>query len=157
LAEAGTNVVTTCVEFLDDGRMLPPDDRDRIAAACARGGASIYATGSSPGFISDVLPHALLTLQRHVDSFFIDEYANMSRRDSAHMIFEQMGFGKPMPPSTDGPRERRIDVVPHLATVADAARLVVDEWVSVNEVAAARETTKVLAGEIDAGTVGAVR
>jgi hypothetical protein len=157
LTEAGTNIVTTCVEFLDDGRMLAPEDRDRIAEACSRGGASIYATGSSPGFISDVLPYALLVLQRRVDSFFIEEYANMSRRDSPHMIFEQIGFGKPMPPTADGPHERRIETVPHLATVADAARLTVDEWVSVNEVAAAREKTKVLAGEIDAGTVGAVR
>jgi len=157
LAESGTNIVTSCVEFLDDGRMLAPEDRDRIADACARGGASIYATGSSPGFISDVLPYALLVLQRRVDSFFIEEYANMSRRDSPHMIFEQIGFGKPMPPATDGRRERRIETVPHLAAVADAARLTVDEWVSVNEVAAARAHTKVLAGELEAGTVGAVR
>jgi hypothetical protein len=157
LTEAGTNIVTTCVEFLDDGRMLASEDRDRIAEACSRGDASIYATGSSPGFISDVLPYALLVLQRRVESFFIEEYANMSRRDSPHMIFEQIGFGKPMPPTADGPHERRIETVPHLATVADAARLTVDEWVSVNEVAAAREKTKVLAGEIDAGTVGAVR
>jgi 4-hydroxy-tetrahydrodipicolinate reductase len=161
LAEAGTNIVTTCVELLDDGRMLAPDDRVRIADACTRGGASIYATGSSPGFISDVLPYALLVLARRVDSFFIEEYANMSRRDSPHMIFEQIGFGKPMPAVEEvagtGPRERRIEIVPHLAAVADAARLTVDEWVSVNEVAAARADTSVLAGEIEAGTVGAVR
>src|SRR5262245_10740080 len=157
LVEAGANVVTTCVELLDDGRMLPPDDRDRVADACARGGASIFATGSSPGFISDVLPYSLLLLQRHVDSIHIEEYANMSRRDSPHMIFEQIGFGKPMPPTADGPRERRIETVPHLAVVADAARVVIDEWVSTSEVAAAREDTKVLAGEIAAGTVGAVR
>jgi 4-hydroxy-tetrahydrodipicolinate reductase len=157
LVEAGTNIVTTCVELLDDGRMLAADDRDRIADACARGGASIYATGSSPGFISDVLPYALLVLQRRVDSFFIEEYANMSRRDSPHMIFEQIGFGKPMPSAASAPQERRIETVPHLATIADAARLTVDEWVSVNEVAAAREKTEVLAGELAAGTVGAVR
>jgi 4-hydroxy-tetrahydrodipicolinate reductase len=157
LADAGTNIVTTCVEFLDDGRMLTPADRDRIADACTRGGASIYATGSSPGFISDVLPYALLVLQRRVDSFFIEEYANMSRRDSPHMIFEQIGFGKPMPSATDAPLERRIETVPHLAAVADAAGLTIDEWVSTNEVAAARKKTKVLAGEIAAGSVGGVR
>src|SRR5215470_6622352 len=33
LAEFGTNIVTTCVEFLDDGRMIAPADRDRIADA----------------------------------------------------------------------------------------------------------------------------
>jgi 4-hydroxy-tetrahydrodipicolinate reductase len=157
IADAGTNIVTTCVEFLDDGRMLAREDRQRIADACARGGASIYATGSSPGFISDVLPYALLVLQRRVDSFFIEEYANMSRRDSPHMIFEQIGFGKPMPPTADVSNERRIEAVPHLATVADAAGLTIDEWVSTSEVAAAHEKTKVLAGEIAAGSIGGVR
>ena len=47
--------------------------------------------------------------------------------------------------------------MPHLATVADAAGLTIDEWVSTNEVAAARKKTKVLAGEIAAGSVGGVR
>src|SRR5690242_8406028 len=45
MVEAGTNIVSTCVEFFDDGRMLPADDRARIADACARSGASIFATG----------------------------------------------------------------------------------------------------------------
>ena len=157
MVEAGTNVVSTCVEFFDDGRMLPPDDRDRIAAACARSGATIFATGSSPGFISETLPYALLLLQRRVDSFHIEEYANMSRRDSPHMIFEQIGFGKPMPDAADAPKPRRIESVPHLAAIADAAGITIDEWISTSEVAAASAHTKVLAGELDAGTVGGVR
>jgi 4-hydroxy-tetrahydrodipicolinate reductase len=157
LAESGTNIVTTCLEFLDDGRLLPPEDRDRIADACSRGHASIFATGSSPGFIDEILPHALLVLQRRVDSFFIEEYANLSLRDSPHMLFEQIGFGKAMPPADDGPWESRLEVAPHLAVVADAARLAIEEWVNLYEVAAARETTKVLAGEVEAGTIGAVR
>jgi 4-hydroxy-tetrahydrodipicolinate reductase len=157
MVEAGTNVVSTCVEFFDHGRMLPAEDRARLADACARSGASIFATGSSPGFISETLPYALLLLQRRVDSFFIEEYANMSRRDSPHMIFEQIGFGKPMPDAPDAPKPRRIDTVPHLAAIADAAGITIDEWISTSEVAAARQHTKVLAGELDAGTVGAVR
>ena len=157
MVEAGTNIVSTCVEFFDDGRMLPADDRARIADACARSGSSIFATGSSPGFISETLPYALLLLQRRVDSFFIEEYANMSRRDSPHMIFEQIGFGKPMPDAADTPKPRRIETVPHLAAIADAAGVTIDEWISTSEVAAARQHTKVLAGELDAGTVGAVR
>jgi 2,4-diaminopentanoate dehydrogenase len=157
MVEAGTNVVSTCVEFFDEGRMLPADDRARLADACGRSGASIFATGSSPGFISETLPYALLLLQRRVDSFFIEEYANMSRRDSPHMIFEQIGFGKPMPDAADAPKPRRIETVPHLAAIADAAGITIDDWISTSEVAAARRHTKVLAGELEAGTVGAVR
>src|SRR5439155_22808408 len=54
------------------------------------------ATGSSPGFITDALPLALLSLQRRVESVQIEEFANLSRRDSPHMLFEQMGFGRPI-------------------------------------------------------------
>ena len=37
-------------------RRLDDDTRARVLDACARGGSSIYATGSSPGFITDALP-----------------------------------------------------------------------------------------------------
>ena len=92
--EAGTNVVTTCGAFFDGGRPLGDERRSRVLDACARGGASVYDTGSSPGFITEILPFALLSLQRHVESIAIEEFANMSQRNSPHMIFELMGFGR---------------------------------------------------------------
>ena len=54
----------------------------------------MYATGSSPGFITDALPFALLSLQRRVELLEIDEFADLSRRDSPHLLFELMGFGR---------------------------------------------------------------
>ena len=44
---AGVNVVTTAA-FIN-GRRLGPD-RDRLVAACERGGASLFGTGISPGW-----------------------------------------------------------------------------------------------------------
>ena len=41
--------------------------RERIEAACAKGNSSLYSTGSSPGFITEALPLALLSLQRRLD------------------------------------------------------------------------------------------
>lgn len=157
LLEAGTDVVTTCVELFDDARGLADPDRDRIRDACARGNASVFATGSSPGFISHVLPVALLSLQRRVDLVEIWEFANMSRRDSPHMLFEQIGFGKPMPASDEGGGARPVRTPPAVAIVADAAGTPADSWTLVTEAAAARADTPVLAGEIAAGTVGARR
>ena len=66
---------------------MSEEQRTRVRDACARGNASIYATGSSPGFITDALPFALLSLQRHVEAIEIEEFANVSQRDSPHMIF----------------------------------------------------------------------
>jgi len=158
LLAAGTNVVTTRGELFADAQRLDAADRDRIVEACRTGGASIYATGSSPGFITDALPFALLSLQRRVDLVEIFEFANMSRRDSPHMLFRQIGFAQPL----DSYDQRRATFLlgefgPALGVLADAAGRPVDEWAASGEVAAARETTTVLAGEIPAGTVGAQR
>ncbi len=155
MLESGTDVVTTCVELFDGGRGLDAADRARVADACTRGGTSVFATGSSPGFISHMLPITLLSLQRRVDLVEIFEYANMSRRDSPHMLFEQIGFGQGMP---DGPPDvKTLRVAPAVAVVADAAGRPADSWTFVAEAAAARADTTVLAGAIGAGTVGARR
>jgi 4-hydroxy-tetrahydrodipicolinate reductase len=95
LLESGTNVVTTRGELFAGGSRLG-DERTRVVDACERGGSSIYAAGSSPGFITDALPFALLSLQRRVELVEIEEFANLSRRDSPALLFELMGFGRPL-------------------------------------------------------------
>jgi 4-hydroxy-tetrahydrodipicolinate reductase len=156
--EAGTNVVTTRGEFFDGGAPLDEQDRARVVDACTRGRTSVYSTGSSPGFITDALPFALLSLQRHVESVEIDEFANMSRRDSPHMLFDLMGFGRPMASYT--PRRASYllaEFQPALHVMAGAAGLAVDAWDCGGEVAAARRATTLAAGELEAGTIAAQR
>jgi 4-hydroxy-tetrahydrodipicolinate reductase len=158
LLAAGTNVVTTRGELFGSGERLGADARDRVLDACERGGTSIYATGSSPGFITDALPLALLSLQRRVDGIAIDEFANMSRRDSPHLLFELMGFGRPLDSSSPARASYLLaEFQPALARLASAAALDVDEWSADGEVAAAHTTTTLAAGELPAGTVGAQR
>ena len=156
--ESGTNVVTTRGEFFDGGSRLDDDARARVLDACARGGASVYSTGSSPGFVTDALPFALLSLQRHVESVEIDEFANLSRRDSPHLLFEQMGFGKAL--DTFDPRRSAYllgEFQPALGVLAAAAGRPVDTWSVIGDVAAARRATSILAGDLAAGTVAAQR
>jgi hypothetical protein len=158
LLESGTNVVTTRGEVFGGGRKLAAEDQDRLRDACRRGNSSIFATGSSPGFISDSLPLALISLARRVDSVTIDEYANLSRRNSPHLLFEQMGFGR-SPADYDGRRAAFLvgEFGPALEPLAEAAGYVIDRWDSSGEAAAARITTQLAAGELAAGTVGAQR
>ncbi len=158
LLETGKNVVTTRGEFFDGGSSLGDDDRVRVVDACRRGRSSVYATGSSPGFITDALPFALLSLQRRVESIEIDEFANLSRRDSPHLLFEQMGFGQPIA-SFDPKRSAYLlgAFQPALGVLAEAAGRPVDAWNCVGEVAAARRATTILAGELPAGSVAAQR
>jgi 4-hydroxy-tetrahydrodipicolinate reductase len=158
LLAAGTNVVTTRGELFGATERLGTDGRDWVLDACAQGGTSVYATGSSPGFVTDALPLALLSLQRRVDGITIDEFANMSRRDSPHLLFELMGFGRSLD-SFNAARASYLlaEFQPPLARLAAAAGLTIDDWTADGEVAAARTDTTLAAGELAAGTVGAQR
>ena len=154
---SGTNIVTTRGEFVRPASM-DPEVRRRVEDACAEGGTSIHATGSSPGFISEALPIVLLTMHRRLDLLQIDEFADMSSRDSPEMLFELMGFGGD-PASFD---ERRFSHLAHafgpsLSVLADAIGLPIDAIESSGEVAVAAHDVEIAAGTVEAGTVAAQR
>lgn len=66
LLSSGKNVVTTA--FLFQPRRLPPAERDRLAAACQAGNASVHGSGLNPGNLSGVLPLALSGMSQHAQS-----------------------------------------------------------------------------------------
>jgi 2,4-diaminopentanoate dehydrogenase len=157
LLASGKNVVTTRGDFHNPA-MMAAQDRAAIEAACAAGSSSIYSTGSSPGFITEAVTFALLSLQRRLDCITIDEYADMTSRNSPDLIFGVMGYGA-APGAFD---QRKVDYVKHdfaasLAQVADASGIVIDDWQAFGELSAARNTAEIAAGTIPAGTVGAQR
>jgi 4-hydroxy-tetrahydrodipicolinate reductase len=158
LLESGANVVSTRSEF-HRPQNLDPDVRERIESACARGGSSLYSTGSSPGFITEALPFALLSLQRRLDRLLIEEFADMSSRNSPEMIFDLMGFGRD--PARFDPRGVEAhggsSFAGSLATVADALSVPLDDVVSTAAVATARQPVEIAAGRIEAGTIAAQR
>lgn len=158
LLESGKNVVTTRGELFAFGQRLEPEQRERVRKACVTGGTSVFSTGSSPGFITDALPFALLSMQRHVELIEIDEYANLSRRDSPQLLFDLMGFGRPVE-SYDPRRAQYLlgEFGPALGELAEAAGRPVDEWRAEGSVAGARADTTIVAGTIAAGTVAAQR
>jgi 4-hydroxy-tetrahydrodipicolinate reductase len=150
--------VTTCGDLAAGGRALAPDVRARIVAACERGHASIYATGSSPGFITDALPYALLSLQRRVDGIEIEEFADLSQRDSPDLLFDIMGFGRAASASDDAHASYLLAAFgPALEELAEAAGRPVDAWSATGEVAVARADTTIAAGTLARGTIAAQR
>src|SRR5580692_2887736 len=136
LLESGANVVSTRSEFHRPDS-LEPELRQRIEAACAKGNSSLYSTGSSPGFITEALPLTLLSLQRRLDHLLIEEFADMSSRNSPEMIFDLMGFGRD--PARFDPRgveaHGGASFAGSLATVADALSLPLDDVVAIAAVA----------------------
>jgi 2,4-diaminopentanoate dehydrogenase len=157
LRASGANVVTTRGEFHHPASM-DPTARLAVEAACAAGGTSIHSTGSSPGFITEALPLVVTSIQRHLTSLTISEYADLSRRDSPDLLFTIMGFGKP--PADFDPRRFGYGAIafgPSLRLTAEAIGLPLDEVASAGEVAVARETLTIAAGVIEKGTVAAQR
>jgi hypothetical protein len=92
LLESGKNMASTRGEF-HNPKMMVPANRERVEDACRKGGTSVYSTGSSPGFITEALAIPLLSMQRRLDCLTIDEFADVSSRNSPEMLFEIMGFG----------------------------------------------------------------
>lgn len=157
LLAAGINVVTTCGTFHHPPSM-DPEIRARVKTACELGGTSVHSTGSSPGFISEAVPLVLTSIQRRLNALRIDEYADLSQRNSPELLFGLMGFGRPI-----GPFEQfRADYLrssfgPSLRLVADAIGLPLDSVEASGELAAARTDTTIAAGTLTAGSVAAQR
>ena len=102
---------------------------------------------------------ALLSAQRRVQSVEIIEYGPLAQRPSPNMVFDQMGFGKPVADfSSEGwAWYLHEEYGPSLRDLAEAAGFTVEGSSSRGEVAAARHDTAIVAGEIKAGTVAAQR
>lgn len=157
LLAGGSNIVTTRGEF-HRAESLDPAVRERVEAACERGGTSIHSTGSSPGFITEAVPLLLTSIQRRFEGMAINEFADLSQRDSPGLLFDVMGFGRP-PAEFDEARlsHGRVSFGPSLHLVADTLSMPLDSLKAEGEVATARRPVRIAAGTLEAGTVAAQR
>jgi hypothetical protein len=94
---AGINVVASAAVFLQypwgtlpDGMIAP------IQSAAEAGKASLFVNGIDPGFANDLLPMALAGTCQLIEQIRCMEIINYDTYDSATVMFDVMGFGKPM-------------------------------------------------------------
>lgn len=157
LLESGANIVTTRAEFFNPARM-DPAFRQRIEAACLKGGSSIHATGSSPGFVTEALPIVLTSLSRRLDLLVIDEFANCIDGCSEEMLLNIMGFGEtPAMFSRRQHADRDKVFEDSLGLLGGALGMPIDSFTLTTEFALTRAPTKLHQITIPAGTVGAQR
>ena len=154
---AGVSIKTVS-NVVNGYRHVRPDTRARVEEACRKGGTSVYTTGSSPGFSTEALLIPLLSMQRRLECVTIDEFADVSSRNSPRMLFQQMGFAAPMGPFN----QARADHLKHdfgnsLAVIADAIGLSFDEVRAFGELSAVTDDVQIAAGPVPRGTVGAMR
>ncbi|ONH59087.1 dihydrodipicolinate reductase [Frankia sp. CcI49] len=154
---SGANIVTTRGEFHRPAGM-DPEVRRQVEAACEQGGTSVHSTGSSPGFITEAVPLVLSSIQRRLDRLAIQEFADLSRRDSPGLLFDVMGFGRP-PASVDEARltHGRISFGPSLLLIAETLGIRIDTLEASGEVATSPRPVHIAAGTLEPGTVAAQR
>lgn len=154
LLESGVNI-STLLEHFHAPERLDPGVRQRIEAACRRGGASLSSMGTSPGFVTEALPVALTSLQRRLDCLTIREYADISGRNSPEMLSMLFG-GDPAAAQLAGVAQSTQEHYgSSLHVLAKALSIPLDEITSTARVGAAKTPVKTAAGTFDAGTVAA--
>jgi hypothetical protein len=153
ILEAGVDVVSTAA-FINGKRN--PSDRSRILAACERGGASIFGTGISPGFV-ELVGIAVAGVCDRIDKITIDEGSDTTSYDSPATELP-CGFGRPIDdPELPGMAANGTAVFGEaVAMVADALGVELDEIVCAEEYAKATEDVVMDSWTIRAGHVAGV-
>jgi hypothetical protein len=160
LLAAGINVVSSCPVFLQYPKgTVPPELIDPIEAAAQSGGASLFVNGVDPGFANDWLPLVLTSVSERIDEVRCMELLDYSTYDNPTVLFDVMGFGKPMDetPMLLQPGILSLawgSVVRQLAAGLDVE---LDELKETVVKVAAPETFEIPSGTIAEGTMAALR
>jgi 2,4-diaminopentanoate dehydrogenase len=158
LLQAGINITTLCLG-LNHRDTIDPTERARLEAACSQGRSSLYATGSSPGWGTEIMPLALSIPQRRFECLTITDFSDLSAVEfSAKMMFEHMHFGAD-PDSLDPnePIGTGVSTPPTLSATAQALGLTINRFNVGREFACAKNNVELSMGTVKAGTIGAIR
>lgn len=159
LLASGKNVVATGSRFIHP-RSLDAGLADGIESACQAGSSSFLGLGLYPGFIGESLAPVLARLTQRADRINVREVLNYSTYASHDLIFNAMGFG--FVPEDNTPLLTNTDYaasawIGSASVLAQALGLEVRSVEGYREVATTPRALTVAAGEIPAGTVGAMR
>ncbi|MEV3902027.1 dihydrodipicolinate reductase [Mycobacterium sp. NPDC050551] len=159
LLAGGKNVVTTAFLFHPD--RMPAADRDRLLAACGRGGTTVHGSGLNPGNLSGALPLALSGMCRTVERITLQERADWSVYDSTAITFDNMCFGRPVdeisPTATDFLAFNSGIFTEQVWLLADALHAGIDEVTASVDAVAAVEDHQIFDHLLRAGTTAGQR
>ena len=159
LLASGKNVVATGSRFIHP-RSLHEDLADGIENACRTGRSSFLGLGLYPGFFGETLAPLLSRLTQRAGRISVREVLNYSTYASHDLIFNAMGFGHfpedttPLLTNTEYAASAWIGSA---TVLAQALGLTIRSVEGFREVATKPRALTVAAGEIPAGTVGAMR
>jgi len=94
---AGVNVVGSSAVFLQyPWQVLPDSMLKPIEDATREGNSSLFVNGIDPGFANDLIPLALAGTCQSIQQVRCMEIVDYATYDSATVMFDVMGFGKPL-------------------------------------------------------------
>lgn len=160
LLEAGIDVVGSAPGTLQFPWGTMPDKViDKVEASARAGAATVYITGVDPGFASDLVPLALASTCQRIEQIRCYELADYATYDGAEVMFDLMGFGRPV---TDTPLLFLPGVLglawgTAIRMMATGLGIEVDEIVEHWEAEPAPESYDIAAGRIEKGTIAALK
>jgi hypothetical protein len=157
---AGINVVSSGPVFLQypDG-VVPPEISEPLREAAAAGGSSLWVNGVDPGFANDWLPLVLTSVCERIDEVRCFEVLDYSTYDNATVLFDVMGFGKPLDdvPMLLMPGVLSLAWGSVVRQLAAGLGIELDELKETVVRLPAPETFEIASGTIEEGTAAALR
>jgi 4-hydroxy-tetrahydrodipicolinate reductase len=159
ILESGKNVVSSSLVQLLHPPKADPAMVERLEEACRAGGTSMFTSGIDPGFANDLLPIVLSGFCERVDAIRVKEILNYATYDQPEVLFETMGFGKPLDHTPlllfPGALSYAWGGVIHM--IADSLDVEVSEVRERHEKAALDHDVEIGLGTIEAGTMAGLR
>ena len=157
---AGVNVVGSGPVFLQYPWQVIPDELIAPLQDAAKAGhASLFVNGIDPGFANDLLPLALAGTCQSLEQVRCMEIINYDTYDSATVMFDVMGFGKPLDevPMLLQPGVLSLAWGSVVRQLADGLGLSLDEVTEEYIRVPAPEAFDIASGHIAEGTTAALR
>ncbi|MCC3331386.1 NAD(P)H-dependent amine dehydrogenase family protein [Nocardia abscessus] len=160
LLAAGVDVVGSAPGMLQyPWQALPAKYIAAVEAAAEQGNSSLFITGVDPGFANDLLPLALAGTCQTVERVRCMEIADYATYDGATVMFDVMGFGKPLDevPMLLQPGILGLAWGPAIRQLGAGLGVTVDAITESYERVPAPEGFDIAAGHIPAGGLAALR
>ncbi len=157
---AGVNVVGSAPGILQFPWQVMPDKYiDAVQTAGRQGNSSVYINGVDPGFVTDLIPLAFASTCRSIEQVRCMEIADYATYDGAIVMFDVMGFGKPLDetPLLFQPGVLSIAWGCAIRQLAAGLNIDVDAITESHESEPAPDDFEIAAGHVAKGTVAAVR
>ena len=157
---AGINVVGSAPGVLQfPWQLLPAKYISRLEDTARQSNSSLFITGVDPGFANDLIPLAFASTCQSIDQVRCMEIADYATYDGAIVMFDVMGFGKPLDelPILLQPGVLSIAWGTAIRQLAAGLGIDVDDITETYEREPAAEAFDIAAGHVPQSSVAAMR